>query len=191
MIVGLLATTQMTSISAVWQFILECSAGLGLVLILRWYWWRINAWSEISATIGAFVVYGICKLLGNFVPALAETMVFPNTFFIVIFVTTLIWLAVTYLTPPTKHNHIQAFYERIKPQGIWHPQAQISNVKPNNDKLFFAIICWVLAIVLVYSLLFITGYVLFAEWESAGKCAIAILISMIGLKVYLPKSSII
>lgn len=190
MLVGLGATTQMTSISAVWQFILECSAGLGLVLILRWYWWRISAWSEISATLGAFVIYGICKFLGANVPALAEFMVFPNTFFIVIVATTVVWLVVTYLTPATEHNHIQAFYERIRPQGVWHKQAQLSNYKPDNNQLFFSVVCWVLAIVMVYSLLFITGYILFGEWNSVGKCVIAILIAMFGLKVYLPRSGI-
>ncbi len=191
MLFGLFATTKMDSISAVWQFILECSAGLGLVLILRWYWWRINAWSEISATIGAFAVYGICKFLGFYVPYFKDIMVFPNTFFIVIFVTTLIWLVVTYLTQPTEHNHLQAFYERIKPQGNWHPQAQISNTKPNNEQLFYALICWLLAIVLVYSMLFIIGYILFANWQSVMYCGIAILIASIGLRVYLPKSGIV
>ncbi len=57
MIIAVFATSQMNSISGVWQFIIECGAGLGLVLILRWYWWRINAWSEITATIAPFIGY--------------------------------------------------------------------------------------------------------------------------------------
>lgn len=191
MLAGLFMTTQMDSISGVWQFILECSAGLGLVLILRWYWWRINAWSEISATVAAFIIYGVCQLLSKYVPSLSSFLVFPNTFFIVIFATTLVWLVVTYLTPATEHEHLQSFYERIKPQGIWHKHAQLSNYKPNNNQLIFSIFCWLLAIVFVYSLLFITGYLLFGNWGAALNCLIAIIVSLIGLRFLLPKSGII
>ena len=73
MALGLLVTTLISTISGVWSFIIECGAGLGLVLILRWYWWRINAWSEITATISPFIAYACGRFLLG--------MEFPQSFF--------------------------------------------------------------------------------------------------------------
>jgi len=123
---GLFATTFVSSIEGVWTFIMECGAGIGLVLILRWYWWRINAWSEIAATITPFVVYGI--LFGirkaeeasmTLIPegSTAQSMVmaehpylyFPYSFFIILGSCTLVWLTVTYLTKPVEAGHLESF----------------------------------------------------------------------------------
>ena len=107
MAIALYATTQMNSISGVWSFLIECGAGLGGVLILRWYWWRINAWSEISATVMPVVAYSVAHF------ALDRT--FPNSFFFTVGITTLAWLLVTFLTRPDCPEHLQAFVDRVRP----------------------------------------------------------------------------
>ena len=73
MLLSVFVTIFISRISGAWEFIMECGAGLGLVLILRWFWWRINAWSEISAMITPFVVYPVIKIIG---------VVFPYTLFL-------------------------------------------------------------------------------------------------------------
>src|SRR5690606_7059129 len=87
MVLSVLVTTQMTTISGVWSFVIECGAGLGLVLILRWFWWRVNAWAEIAATITPFIVYGIIYF-GNF------DVKFPNSLYVIVPITTIFWLIV-------------------------------------------------------------------------------------------------
>ena len=110
MLVGLFVTTQLESIKAVWEFIFQCGAGLGLVLILRWYWWRINVWSEIVATIVPFIAYAIL---------LQTDVAFPESFLITVACTTIAWLIITFITPPTEANHLVRFYEKVQPDGWW------------------------------------------------------------------------
>ena len=145
MAIALYATTQMNSISGVWSFLIECGAGLGGVLILRWYWWRINAWSEISATVMPVVAYSVAHF------ALDRT--FPNSFFFTVGITTLAWLLVTFLTRPDCPEHLQAFVDRVRPGGWWPQQAKGSGT-PSMAYLFLA---WIGAVVLAYSVLFGTG----------------------------------
>ncbi|MGB0431970.1 MAG: sodium:solute symporter family protein, partial [Bacteroidia bacterium] len=118
---GIGTTFFIETISGVWAFIIECGAGLGLVLILRWYWWRINAWSEITATIAPFVAYTICKyVLVNYNEAWGyDLFTDPRTFFVVVTFTTVSWLVVTFITQPEPKAHLQNFYDRVKPAGNW------------------------------------------------------------------------
>jgi len=98
---GLLITSQMNSIAGVWQFIMECGAGLGLVLILRWYWWRINAWAEITATVAPFIAYAIAHY--------GLAWAFPNSFFFTVGFTTLAWL----LNDVHDFTRIQQYTRRV------------------------------------------------------------------------------
>ncbi|HAA10487.1 MAG TPA: sodium:proline symporter, partial [Cytophagales bacterium] len=119
MLVALSITPFMTSVSGAWEFIIEAAAGLGLVLILRWYWWRVNAWSEIIATVAPLVAL----VLSRYVLHLA----FPESFFFIVGVTTVSWIVVTLLTPPEDAETLKTFYERIRPDGWWagvDPQAK-------------------------------------------------------------------
>jgi SSS family solute:Na+ symporter len=111
MLIGLAVTLVIESISGVWQFIMECGAGLGLVLILRWYWWRINAWTEIVATIAPFVGYALSRFVFD--------LEFPYSFFVTVGFTTLAWLVALLVTQPEPTEKLQAFYDRIQPDGWW------------------------------------------------------------------------
>jgi len=189
MILGLCITLLMDSISGAWQFILECSAGIGMVLILRWYWWRINAWSEIGATIIPVIV--LLGLKGASFWFGIEALVFPYSFFLAIGITTISWLAITYVTPPTNDETLRNFYQRIKPKGVWGPYAEISNHQNDNSPLWYGLASWFCGISLVYSLLFATGYFLFSQWMYFGICCAVIVISLIGLKLFLPRTEIL
>ncbi len=172
MVIGLGITTQLTSISAVWEFIMEAGAGLGLVLILRWYHYRINAWSEITAMVAPFIGYAI----GLYVltPWLGESFVNQKgTFLFTVAFTTISWVGVTYLTPQEDSEILKAFAKRVRPQGYWRPVYEVNN--NGVSKLFLS---WIGGILLAYGLLIGTGKLLLLEWTEGG---VALFISGIGL----------
>ena len=155
MVISVFVTLLISRISGAWQFIMECGAGVGLVLILRWFWWRVNAWSEISAMITPFVVYPIIKYYG---------VEFPNTLFYLVSVTTIVWVSVTFLTKPTDELVLFKFYKRIHPGGIlWKKiSGKLPDVK--SDTGFAGMfVNWIVGVVLVYSILFGTGSLIFGD----------------------------
>src|SRR5215218_103476 len=93
-------TSQLSSIEQAWKFLLALGAGTGLVLILRWYWWRINAWSEISAMFASFIVSTICfkTIPGRF--AQGDPNADATIMLVTVLVSTVVWLVVTYATSP-------------------------------------------------------------------------------------------
>jgi SSS family solute:Na+ symporter len=115
------------SISGAWEFILNASAGMGAVLILRWYWWRINAWSEISAMIAPLIIYPIAKY--------AFGLESPITLYPIVLGTTIVWLFVTFITRPVEENKLLAFYKRTRPGGIgWKAIAsKLPNVQADKN----------------------------------------------------------
>src|SRR5687768_1141651 len=119
MVLSGIVTFYLESIRQAWEFVLESGAGIGLVLILRWYWWRINAWSEIAAMVGAAIGYAALKAF--------TTLVFPYTLLAVVAWTTICWLVVTFMTPPEPDAHLVAFYRRTRPDGPgWNRIAAIA-----------------------------------------------------------------
>jgi SSS family solute:Na+ symporter len=160
MVVSLIVTANMQTISGAWAFIIEAGAGLGLVLILRWYWWRVNAWSEITAMVAPFIGYAVVR---------AQGIPFPESLFLIVAFTTLCWLVATYLTPPTDEHTLLAFYRRVHPGGVlWKPIAnKLPEVK--GDAGFGALFMdWIAGVVLVYTTLFGTGKILFGDYLAGG-----------------------
>src|SRR5690606_22507036 len=102
------------------ELLLVFGAGTGLIFILRWFWWRINAWSEITAMFASGIISLALKLtaLGPFLFA-AETGVFPpwmEYIFVVLF-TSIVWLAATFMTQPESQEVLQSFYKKTQPGG--------------------------------------------------------------------------
>ncbi len=182
MIISVFVTLFISRISGAWEFILECGAGVGLVLILRWFWWRINAWSEISAMITPFVIYPFVKYAG---------IIFPDTLFFLVGGTTVVWLVVTFLTKPTDEKTLMDFYTRIYPGGVlWK---KISDKLPNvkSDTGFFKMfVNWFFGVVLVYSLLFGIGYLIFGSYINAVIALIAASVSVVVIYRNLASSEI-
>jgi Na+/proline symporter len=159
MIVSIAVTLVMNTISGAWAFVIEAGAGLGLVLILRWYWWRINAWSEISAMIAPFFAYAYVRFVAG--------VEFPNSLYVIVGFTTVVWLLVTMLTKPTEMGTLREFYRRIHPGGWWQPVAvQMPEVKQDRG-YGRLLIDWAAGVALVYSVLFGVGKLLLGDIAGA------------------------
>jgi solute:Na+ symporter, SSS family len=155
-------TASINSIDQAAQFLITCGAGLGSVLILRWYWWRINAWTEIAATLIPIPVLLFSKHYLE--PALGEGYIQQNgSFYIVVGITIIGWLIVTYLTKPTETETLQRYVDTVRPGGYW--KGFIMSDSPGIGKLAFK---WLLAVVMGYGCLFTMGYFIFAEMFWAG-----------------------
>ncbi len=159
---GALATMAMDSISGAWKFLMAIGAGTGAVYILRWYWWRINAWSEISAMIASFVISIFLQF------GLNLSTDDPSNFSIVMIITVLgssvVWLTVTFLTSPEKDDVLVSFYKKVKPAGImWKRIYKKHNLTISDDNLSVSLRDWILGIILVYCFLFGLGKIIFGE----------------------------
>jgi len=164
-VVSLGVTAHLDTISGAWGLILTASAGLGLVLILRWYWWRINAWSELVATVAPIALVAAALVLGRFdvaVPGLQSP--FPTNLFAVTGFTTVLWLAATFLTRPTPRRTLDAFYRRARPGGVgWRTVAQRHPDVAADTGLGRLALDWLAGVMVVYSVLFGIGYGLFGD----------------------------
>lgn len=113
------------SISGGWIKFFELMSGTGFVILLRWYWWRINPWSEIAAMVSSLLIWHLLNvewLFGSYFgvgdPEMYEKM-YPIRFTINLVVSTIIWVTVTFLTKPVDEGHLIKFYKRVRPAGIW------------------------------------------------------------------------
>ncbi len=152
----------MSSIAGAWRFLLSLGAGTGPVLILRWYHWRINAWSEISAMVGALLV----ALLLDF--GLGWDASTSSGFAAILMVntiaTTILWVSVTACTRPEPQERLLEFLEATGTGGPgWH------RVNPNARHLQFGsrLVGWVAGLMLVYGLLFGIGECVLNSLEHA------------------------
>ena len=151
MVLSVFVTLMMDSISGVWSFVIECGAGLGLVLILRWFWWRVNAISEIVATVTPFIVYGVLYF-GKF------NVQFPESLYIIVPITTVAWVITAFVTKPTEENKLANFFKQIRPGGIGWKRFKTTYPEVKTDKGYgYLFINWFLGIVLVYMFLFGIG----------------------------------
>jgi Na+/proline symporter len=171
MIISVFITLFIDRISGAWEFIIEAGAGLGLVLILRWFWWRVNAWSEISATITPFLIIPFVRML---------KIEFPITLYYIVPATTVVWLVVTYLTKPTDEKKLLEFYRKIHPGGIlWKKiSSQIPDVQSDSGFLRM-FVNWIFGVLLVYSILFGTGSVIFGSFSTAAIYLVLAAISVV------------
>jgi len=168
-------SAELRSVAEGWKIVLEIGAGTGGVYLLRWYWWRVNAWSEISAMIAALGATLVLRWEGLW-RALVERpkpfggsdpVVFAKTTLVTTGVTTLAWVCVTLLTRPEAEATLEEFYRRVRPQATgWKPVALRVEDIPATHDLAQNLTCWLLGCVLVYSTLFSIG-----EWcfGRAGK----------------------
>jgi len=154
--VSALVASQLASVVEGWKFVLELGAGTGAVYMLRWYWWRINAWSEISAMAAALAVS--VWLLKWPVFAGSELTVFAKNALAITGVTTTAWLAVTLLTPPEPREVLMSFYRKVRPDVTgWGPIATLAPDAPASHDLGANLRLWLLGCAMVYSALFAVG----------------------------------
>jgi len=159
MLVSIYVTLHLASIEQAWKLLIVTGAGTGTVLLLRWFWWRINAWSEVSAMAVAAAVSLYLQIAlkwdGDRPRDFAYTMIVTVT------LTTIAWLAVTFMTRPEPHETLTAFYLRVRPQGPgWTRVAAAAGPIVIPGSLRRELANALLGCVLVYSALFGVGEIL-------------------------------
>ncbi|HKD91328.1 MAG TPA: sodium:solute symporter family protein [Terriglobales bacterium] len=151
-----LVAWQLSSIRSGWQWVLELGAGTGAVYLLRWYWWRINAWSEIAAMATALVV-SLGLHLGAFFSGSA-TVVFAKTALWTTGLTTVVWIIVTVATAPESNAVLASFYRKVRPDVRgWKPVAALTPEVPPTRDLGRNLLAWLLGCGMVYAALFGVG----------------------------------
>jgi Na+/proline symporter len=156
---GGIVTFQMETIAGAWKLLLALGAGTGSVYILRWFWWRINAWSEISAMTASFIVSVYLQLGLGMDTTSAD--VFAKVMLITVAVSSAVWITVTLLTQPESEETLLRFYKKIHPGGIlWRPIAQKAPEVVTDSGLGRNLLDWVVGILLIYATLFGVGKII-------------------------------
>jgi solute:Na+ symporter, SSS family len=162
---SIVVTYNLDSVEQAWKFLLAIGGGTGLVMILRWYWWRISAWSEISAMIGSFItaLLSIAYIKPRFAPT------DPNgdavVMLVTVAVTTVIWVSVTFATQPESPAILESFYKRVRPGGPgWETiSTRLGYGREAIPGGALAWTNWIAGVIAVYATLFGIGKVIFGE----------------------------
>jgi solute:Na+ symporter, SSS family len=178
-VISAIATYYMDSIAGAWKFLIAVGAGAGLVFMLRWFWWRINAWSEVSAMTAAAIsslflqsrlAVGFVNMLRGFDSKLPEGPLNSNDphgfawlMILTTAVTTISWITVTLLTKPEPDETLRAFYRKVQPATLgWKRIAELEGIK-SSQNLFWTTFDWIAGCGMVYCSLFGIGNIIFGQ----------------------------
>jgi Na+/proline symporter len=167
-LLSIAVTWQLDSIAGAWRFLIALGAGTGLVLILRWYWWRINAWSEISAMTASFVTSLVAlRVIPGRYPA-GDLRADSVVLLVTVAVSTVAWITVTLLTAPESPAVLERFYRRVRPGGPgWADVSQrlgFGREPIPGGALQWS--NWIAGVIAVYTTLFGIGKVVFGDWTT-------------------------
>ena len=181
MILAAFTALKMQSISKAWEFIFAMGAGIGLVLILRWFWWRVNAWSEITAlatsifiTISLEIIALIqtltnqeqYTLFGSKPILFGITLQIHHKLMIIVPVAIISWVAATYFTKPEPIEKLEEFYKKVQPGGWWGPiTANFEHTLQPVTKGIF--ILWIAGILMIYGFTFGIGNLIFHNYSAS------------------------
>jgi len=184
-VLALLVSLWLENALQAFQILLQIGAGTGLIFLLRWFWWRINAWSEISAMVVSFLV-AVWFQFGH--EAAGLPALHPSLQLVMgVGLTTLVWLAVTWMTAPTDTAVLQTFYDRIRPYGRgWRRVVEVGSGE-SDGSVGAALTCWLLGCIVVYAALFGTGYVLYGRAALGGLLLAGSALAALGLFRTLPR----
>jgi Na+/proline symporter len=160
MIAGVGFTYMLDNAKQAFGLLLSVGAGTGLLYLLRWFWWRINAWCEIAAMVTSFAM-----AIGFFI-AEKQGIPIPSSLPLLgtIAVTTVVWVITAFVTTPTEHATLMAFYRQVRPAGPgWRAIRDESGIGPSPDSLPQAFLAWMLGVMMVYGALFGTGSLLYGR----------------------------
>src|SRR3989454_3389674 len=180
MAISLIVTFNLGSIGGAWKLLLVTGAGTGTVLLLRWFWWRVNAWSEVSAMIAAAAVSLFLQLYLKWDSD--QPREFAYVMLVTVAITTVSWLSITFLTAPEPREKLVAFYRRVRPEGPgWRHIAAEAGISETNLSRGLAphFANWALGCVLIYTSLFGIGKLVFKEWGMGLVCMAAALAAAI------------
>lgn len=192
MLISALLALQLQNALQLFDLILMFGAGTGLLFILRWFWWRINAWSEISAMVSSGIIS--ISLNNSSVNQLLFDGLLPtwSKYPFIVLITTIIWVVVTFVTKPESDKVLFSFYQKIRPGGLgWK---KITNKAITNDidlgkttedsNLPMGILTMLVGCVFIYSCLFTTGFCIYGEYINAvitGSVALIFAVLLIGV----------
>jgi len=179
MVLAAFTALKMQSISKAWEFIFSMGAGIGLVLILRWFWWRINAWSEITALATSILVTISLEVLAwNQTIAAGDTyelfaaspilfgisLQVHHKLMIIVPLAIIAWLTATFLTAPEPVDKLKEFYNRVQPGGWWEPitAGYTHTLQPVSDGFFMQ---WIAGILMIYGFTFGIGNLIFQNYS--------------------------
>jgi len=184
MVLAALVTLFLETARASFDLMLSVGAGTGLIYLLRWYWWRINAWSEIAAMTGSFVV-----AIGFFVAGKMGAPVPTHVALLgSVLATTVVWLIATFVTRPTERETLVRFYRLVRPPGPgWRQVAAEAGCGPSPDSLPNALLAWVCGCAFVYAALFGSGSFLYGKTAQGMVWSVIFLASGAGLAWVLPR----
>jgi Na+/proline symporter len=162
-LLSIVVTYYMNRITSGWELVLALGAGTGLVYILRWYWWRVNAWSEVAAMASALIVSLSIWQFGIFDPG--TPFGFAQQILVTVGITTVVWLVATFATEPEPMDKLVTFYRNVHPAGTWwRPVATAAGIPERRGEVWPNFVNWILGIILVYSTLFGIGEFIFGTW---------------------------
>jgi Na+/proline symporter len=172
---GALTAWQSETITGAWIYLTTLTAGAGMVGLLRWYWWRVNPWSEISALAGSFIIANgniwvmPFRMLGVFpedwgksIDWLYSSDAYAVRTIVIVGFCTVLWVAVTFLTSPVPDQHLERFFRRVRPGGWW---GHIASACPDvaRDRARYGCIGWLAGVISIYAGLFGIGYLCLAR----------------------------
>jgi len=163
-LISAFVAAQLSSIIQGWTIVLNLGIGTGAVYILRWYWWRINAWSEIVAMV---VAAAVTVILNKISFQGTSAVVFAKTALITAGCTTVAWLLATFLTPAESQEKLLSFYRRVHPSVYgWRHIAKLAPELPQVRDFGSNAFDWIMGCFLIYCSLFGIGKLVFQEWIS-------------------------
>jgi len=164
-LVSAVVTYYMDSIAGAWKLLIVTGAGTGTVLILRWYWWRINAWSEVSAMAAAFAASLTLQL--GFGLSSDDPIGFAYIMLYTVGFTTVVWLVVTFMTAPEPMDKLLSFYRKVHPWTLgWAPVAKLAPEIPPTRDFAHNLLDWISGCVMIYGLLFGIGKIVLEDYSS-------------------------
>lgn len=184
MLVAALLTFVLDSAKQSFDLMLSVGAGTGLIYLLRWFWWRINAWSEIAAMLSSFVI-----AVAFFIAGKMNVDVAPHVSLVItVAATTVVWIAVTLLTRPTERDTLIEFYRLVQPAGPgWRRIRAEAGASGSPDRLTESLLGWVLGCAFVYAALFGTGSFLYGKNAQGLLWSVVFVVSLVGLSRVLPR----
>jgi Na+/proline symporter len=166
------------------NLMLSVGAGTGLIYLLRWFWWRVNAWCEIAAMISSFVIavaFFVAAKTGH--PFAAHWSLIGT-----VAATTIVWVSVAFLSPPTARETLLSFYMLVRPAGPgWTSVRAEAGIAASPDSLPQSFLGWLLGCTFVYAALFGVGSALYGHLGPAAVWAVLFVVSGVGLLRLLPR----
>ena len=190
MLISSWVALQLETAMQAFQILLQIGAGTGLVFLLRWFWWRINSWTEIAAMVISFLTalyFGFVHTQIGF-----QSWSPSNTLVVSVAITTAGWLVITMITEPEDNETLINFYRKIRPLGPgWNTIIHQADVKDpgtdNNSELTASLMCWFLGCVLIYSCIFGTGFLIYGDTATGFICMLVAGLSAWGIHKIFPQ----